>query len=836
MAAETPKLIEIDSNNKRIVLTESDLRQQTNTARDFLDKTFGTATEHLVMCFDTSWEAIVVTRAALSRGDTAQPWQYSKELSNWKGLRRRCNNLRRFAQKPILVTNSNLRDAFLAENLKWFERVVVLDLPDEPERRKFLSLGKSGKFLATETKIYLGTDAAPGNATFVALSGAQLASRRAAPSKTSTRLEVAEIGSSLGIERCLERDTNLVVINSELAAKYPTIILTTASEHNVTQLQLSPGFISRLVQALDKELPGVDLDCLECLEVSGVGISLDDVIALAGSLRKFGAKNLHVQFDYRTTACGLITTTGPIECNKLASTTRQGIHVALGLPIDDGAVRIVNQAYEPLAENEIGRVQVRQSDGSARHYVEPTGKLASLGHATGWIETGDLGFLNEAGLTVTSRLNQQITVPHREFQLTDIEARLRKLPDLRPEMLAALSLERGREKRQILAICFCSQINTGQTVAKIAADIFLTVVSITGLQPEVYHCRENQFPMTRSLQPNRRLLQQMINSGALSTSAIPRQSFDQPDMMSLAQMQQRVGLIWQNVLKLDMPPGNLDDFVTLGGDSLELTTMLNEVEAMFRQPIDIEAFFKEPSVNGLCTYLQNNAGKQLAAEPISGDTGDHLRKISEFVSVWRGEKSFPDSLLRGLNTKGSKPPLFWCMNSQQSFHKLANALGQDQPLYVMRSAVGVVEHYTQDTLEEISNRYLWETLALCQGRQFYLGGNCQGAIIALSLARRLQQIGQEPARLIMMEWFFEFGGYDGPTTFLTGEDSFVAELQQSVPSLSKLKTIFPNSDNRSINGSHGQFFLDTYLPGVAEGIEGALSSPTGLHSLNLSAS
>ncbi|QHQ36061.1 phosphopantetheine-binding protein [Algicella marina] len=764
----------------------------------------------LVACFETSCEGLAFARAGLTLDLTVVPWQHCAERGDWKEIRRRCLSFGGRATKPVLVTTERLLAQFQTEDLAAFARVEVVALPGNGADPQHTGFGGGGK-LRFETA---GTTRNP---RMVEMPAGGLLAR--VPASGGVRLECEGFDTATGVERIAPGGPARLILNAGLAAADPAMLLRTAAAHLATELCITPGLIARLLREFPDD---VRLPSLRLLAVGGARVPMEDVRSLAKRLLAAGALHLAVKLEYRTAESGLVAATDPLPAAAFPGALAQGAYLCVGHPPTGGQVRIVDNAFQPLASNEIGQVQMLRTAGIASAYIERNGSETPVSHPTGWTDTGDLGFLNEAGLTLTSRRNAQIVVPRKVVQFADLERRLRSIDGLRQEMLAVLTVKRESKEMPALAVCFSSVENTREAVAAIAGEIFSQIVALTGVQPEVYHCRANIFPLTPGLAVRRDQLRRMIVNGTLVASAEPRMTVDGADMLSLAELQAQVAVIWQSVLLTEAPPKAQDDFFALGGDSLNLTTMLTEVENLFRQSVDIEVFFNDPTIAGLCRSLQDAANRAPVLEPAQSDGGGHVRKIGEFTAVWRGEKAFPDSVLRGSNTDGSRPPLFWVLQSEQSFRVLAERLGPDQPFYAMRSAVGIIEHYGQDSLEEIANRYLWELLGLARGRDFYLGGNCQGAIIALALARRLQQIDQPPERLIMMEWFFEFGGYTGPTTFLTGEDSFVAELQQTVPSLQKLQELFPASDARTIAGSHGQFFTERYVGGVADGIAGAL--------------
>ncbi|MDH3412429.1 MAG: amino acid adenylation domain-containing protein, partial [Gammaproteobacteria bacterium] len=92
------------------------------------------------------------------------------------------------------------------------------------------------------------------------------------------------------------------------------------------------------------------------------------------------------------------------------------------------------------------------------------------------------------------------------------------------------------------------------------------------------------------------------------------QSDRQADLLALADAQKRIAQIWQSTLQLDALPRHDDDIFALGADSLALTTMLAEVESVFKQKVDIEAFFENPTIDRLCQCMQDSAsGKRVTA-------------------------------------------------------------------------------------------------------------------------------------------------------------------------------------------------------------------------------
>lgn len=276
----------------------------------------------------------------------------------------------------------------------------------------------------------------------------------------------------------------------------------------------------------------------------------------------------------------------------------------------------------------------------------------------------------------------------------------------------------------------------------------------------------------------------------------------------------------KKVLRLDFLPSPADSLFDLGGDSLASAELIFSVEEKFACELPVEKFFRDPTIATLAGLIGREDRASPAGSPAPPAGGYRLlHKLQSFTGSWPGERLFPDSLVVGLNRGGSRTPIFWVFQDRGEFQQLARYLGPDQPLYGMRSCVGIVgvKDYSTDVIETVCSRYLWEILALGVKSPFYVGGNCQAGIFALALAKRLRQIGRAPTLLFLVEWAYSFGRYPEPTLFLYGDRDEAAEADRKAGRLAvKWRDDFPDSSVASIPGSHGQYFTDENVGGLAE--------------------
>lgn len=98
---------------------------------------------------------------------------------------------------------------------------------------------------------------------------------------------------------------------------------------------------------------------------------------------------------------------------------------------------------------------------------------------------------------------------------------------------------------------------------------------------------------------------------------------------------------------------------------------------------------------------------------------------------------------------GRRPPLFWCGLDLDEMTRVARSL-PDQPLFLLRSAHDEVQDPKTHVVETAA-RYLAAIRAVEPEGPYLLGGACLDGFVALEMAARLQQAGQEVKLLVTLE-------------------------------------------------------------------------------------
>jgi hypothetical protein len=146
-----------------------------------------------------------------------------------------------------------------------------------------------------------------------------------------------------------------------------------------------------------------------------------------------------------------------------------------------------------------------------------------------------------------------------------------------------------------------------------------------------------------------------------------------------------------------------------------------------------------------------------------------LQRQRDLTTDWEGSRVAPDSLVFGRNTAGRDVPLFWCFQEGRELAALAHHLGEDQPLYGVRSGHRVMEN-SRATVAGLAAHYLPDLLRVHPEGPFLVGGNCQGAAVAWELAEQLARQGREVALVAALERVVR-RRREGPVALFFGEES-----------------------------------------------------------------
>lgn len=765
----------------------------------------------LILCFERSEDLIAAAWAAVLLERDAYLWQIQLEGSTGNELARRSERIRASLKGGILITRFALANQLQPPPVNGDPLFIdQLPLPGEPD----WTVTAAGR----EASFFLDTSGTTGLPKIGVLSHRALSDRNhllRAPEPTASRLSLLSFDSITGMAALLPARNRVVLLHPLQFTKDPWTYLQMAADYQVENLVLSSSFAAHLLQQKDRPpLEG------KLIALKSVAFGLEQIVSetiwnvmelldtLAGHPVKMG-------IGYGMTETGLLTATEVAPPAGLLPPRGSGKAVAVGTCVKGKRIRIVDAEGSPVECGQVGGIEVQVEAGLLSGYLLADGSFAPLELREGWFPTGDLGAIENQQLTILGRSKAVIIHGGRNIPLASIDLALHQVAGLDGKPAAAINLPDPVTHTDRLVVAYACD---GKRDPSLESKLMQTAASAAKM-PVTAICplRSGDFPYTTSGKLRRNLLTERA-LGVLATGAAcpepaatashpdPTDSDAGPDALEASLRE-----LWEASLPKEEPIHTGTHFFEAGGDSMEASVMLAKVVNRFHKRVPLSAFYPNPTLAGLVAVLRQ-------AAPLEPDFGlaAHTRLLHlqrDLLKSWPGTAPFPGSLVRRFNPKGRQTPLVWVFQEGYEAQAMARALGPGVPLLAFRSWHQLIEIPDLDTplVESLVDQMLLELLALAPAGPIVVGGNCQGALPALTLARKLSRLGRPPRQLVLSEWSFAARAYPQLVHLIYGSGSAVAQAFEAEKGAG-WREIFPKATTERLTVAHGQFFQ----PGNAE--------------------
>jgi acyl-CoA synthetase (AMP-forming)/AMP-acid ligase II/thioesterase domain-containing protein/acyl carrier protein len=372
-----------------------------------------------------------------------------------------------------------------------------------------------------------------------------------------------------------------------------------------------------------------------------------------------------------------------------------------GLPPPD-ELAIQDQDGRPLPVGQVGEIVVRGPSVTPGYIDNSDGNHTGL--RDGWLATGDLGFIDADGfLTIVGRTKELINRGGEKISPYEIEKALLLHPSVGEA--AAFSMPHPRLGENVAAAVVLKP-GTNATSSDLGNFLFGRLARF----------KVPQHVFILSSLPRG-------STGKITRSDLPAAVASQVRRPALPEfiLEFQIAEIWRRLIgRPDI--GIDDDFFEAGGDSLQATQMLVEVEALTRQPIPDSALREAHTI------------RQLAAAVVRA-----IPSKAELVTCAR---------------QGSGTPFFYCHGdyATRGFYalKLADLLGEDQSVFLLHPH-REISPGTEITIEAMAQTYIPHLLAIHPSGLFRLGGHCNGGLLAWELAHQLAARGREVEFVVLIE-------------------------------------------------------------------------------------
>jgi fatty-acyl-CoA synthase len=294
----------------------------------------------------------------------------------------------------------------------------------------------------------------------------------------------------------------LVLIRPEQFLARPALWLRALSRHRGT-LSAAPNFAYALCvrRIHDEEMKGVDLSCWALALNGAEPISSDVATRFVERFSPYGFDARALVPAYGLAEASLAVTFAPsrpvlrvvhVDAQELAAAgrVRSGHRalVSVGGPVPGAEVEVRDDAGSVVAEGMVGRIHVRGPSVMVGYLGQPEATSAAI--VEGWLDTGDLGFVEGGELVVCGRAKEVIILRGANHVPQEFEEALDGLDGARPGCAVALGvIPEGAEGEELVMLVETAR----QPPADLADRVRTRVLERTGIRP---HCVELLAPGT----------------------------------------------------------------------------------------------------------------------------------------------------------------------------------------------------------------------------------------------------------------------------------------------------------------------------------------------------
>ncbi|KMO70969.1 long-chain-fatty acid--ACP ligase MbtM [Mycolicibacterium chlorophenolicum] len=266
--------------------------------------------------------------------------------------------------------------------------------------------------------------------------------------------------------------------------------LTWLSQSRAT-LTAAPNFAYSVIGRYARRIPDVDLGRVRFALNGGEPIDCEGYQLFLTELARFGL-DAHAAAPSYGLAEATCAVTAPVPGTGLIvdetvdpATGSARRHAVLGRPIPGMRIRIVPGDHATSGDREVGEIEISGTSMMSGYLgQEPM---------DGWFRTGDLGYLDAAGLVVCGRVKELITVAGRNIFPTEVERIAAQVRGVRDGAVVAVGAD-GARQGLLIAAEF-----RGPDEAAARRDVVARVAAQCGVVPaEVVFVAPGSLPRTSS--------------------------------------------------------------------------------------------------------------------------------------------------------------------------------------------------------------------------------------------------------------------------------------------------------------------------------------------------
>ncbi len=389
-----------------------------------------------------------------------------------------------------------------------------------------------------------------------------------------------------------------------------------------------------------------------------------------------------------------------------------GLAPPIGRPLSNGTAYVLDRHRNPVPIGVTGEVYLGGA-GLARGYLHrpelTAERFVETAVAGRLYRTGDLArHLPDGTLEYQGRIDHQVKIRGFRIELGEIESVLREHVGVREVVVVAREDAPG--VKRIVAYVAGDKLATEslRTRAREMLPDYMVPAAFVLM---------SALPLSQNGKVDRKALPAPERSERESAARVlPRNDAEA-----------RLAKVFRAALRLDAV-GVSESFFDLGGDSLMAVRLVGEIEREFGTSLPLATLFRARTIEQLAVLVGN--------EPASAQ---------------------PYTLVP-IRTTGGKRPVFLVSRpnvNSLGYIALSRHLDSERPLYSLQYEYPEEEQlgrpYTADEYGKWASTYLEAIRRVQPHGPYLLGGMCEGAQIAFTMTRQLEDAGESVALLTMFD-------------------------------------------------------------------------------------
>lgn len=407
------------------------------------------------------------------------------------------------------------------------------------------------------------------------------------------------------------------------------------------------------------------------------------------------------------------TETGVVATQHIMTAANWAEHLPppIGIPLDHARVRLTDDAGRAVPDGVPGEIRIG-GGGLARGYLnDPALTETRFVHdADGrrWYRSGDMGRrLSNGLLQFIGREDRQVKIRGYRIELGEVEARLAAHPLVRQAAVIATDPRGGSDKLLVAYVVPRPGFDPMQARADLDATMPAWMVPS-------WLVAIDALPLTANGKLDERRLPPPAELSARADRVRHPLSTD---------IETRLAALWSRVLDVPVEDAD-DDFFAMGGHSLLAVRLLAAVDTEFGVRLPLAELFTSPTIATMAVLIERRGS----------------------ASDWHP--------VVAVNTSGSRVPLL-CFHpvggNVLCYRDLAEALGPDQPVYMVQSYGLEDGQPLHPSVEAMVGAYLAAARGVVPDGPVAVAGWSFGGLLAWEAACQLERAGVDVRAVIVLD-------------------------------------------------------------------------------------